>query len=321
MNSLLDIYSNTTKLNFSTYDKLKSKKSIFLLFNFLLLLSCLLTNNAIAHDNDESENVISETEDKTKLSGFKPNYIIYGHKSGNDDAENMNNGCDIKFQISLKKQLSPPKSISDYTPNLLKKIGGKLFFGYTQKSFWDICRDSAPFRESNYNPSLFLENSLGIINIGDIEIHLPNSYGYEHESNGQAGNISRSWDRVYYEQYLKWGGLIKDGGFDKQKHFLHELGIKGWAIVEKGIYNDRAEQFLGNLEASYALTGKKYRMKLTARKKSGRLDLFIDELPIIKFGRMGEYWWLLQYFNGYGDSLERYDQHEQTIRFGVAFSN
>jgi phospholipase A1/A2 len=152
---------------------------------------------------------------------------------------------------------------------------------------------------------------------------LANEYGYEHESNGRDGLESRSWDRVFYLQHFDFGGLVNDGQFrkkDGQQHYAYETSIKVWGVFNEGDYNERAEHYLGNIELSLAGTYDNHRLQLTARKRSARLDWYIKTLKFLG-GRSGEYYWMIQYFNGYGDSLQRFDSHESVLRAGIAFSH
>lgn len=66
-----------------------------------------------------------------------------------------------------------------------------IYLAYTQKIFWDLFEPSSPFRDINYNPSVFYRFQVG----GD-ETKLIDFIPYEHESNGKKGNDSRSWDRT-----------------------------------------------------------------------------------------------------------------------------
>lgn len=69
------------------------------------------------------------------------------------------------------------------------------YFGYHQKTFWDINKNSSPVVDTNYNPQLFY--------------HLGEYYGifwnlgiFEHLSNGQTGVRSRG-DNLSYLQMTK----------------------------------------------------------------------------------------------------------------------
>lgn len=67
-----------------------------------------------------------------------------------------------------------------------------LWFGYTQKSFWQAANHdaSSPFRETNYEPEVMavipLKGSLLGVNARFAGL------GFVHQSNGQAGSLSRS---------------------------------------------------------------------------------------------------------------------------------
>lgn len=73
------------------------------------------------------------------------------------------------------------------------------FLGYTQHSWWQVYNEgwSRQFRETNYEPEIFFrrvfdeENRfLGLDFIGyDL--------GFVHQSNGQAQELSRSWNRIF----------------------------------------------------------------------------------------------------------------------------
>lgn len=56
-------------------------------------------------------------------------------------------------------------------------------------------KESAPFRETNYEPQLFLgfatDYSFAGWTLRDVEM------GYNHDSNGRSDPTSRSWNRLY----------------------------------------------------------------------------------------------------------------------------
>ncbi len=75
-----------------------------------------------------------------------------------------------------------------------------LYFAYNQTSFWQAYSkaDSAPFRESNYNPELFLRFEPG----NWLSSKWGFDAGIDHESNGKELPDSRSWNRVYATAWL-----------------------------------------------------------------------------------------------------------------------
>lgn len=87
---------------------------------------------------------------------------------------------EAKFQLSVKKDII---DIKGYT----------LFFAYTQTSWFDVYNEqnSRPFRETNYNPQLFIRTP----KFGPFQV----DGGYWHESNGGTPEVTRSWERFYLE--------------------------------------------------------------------------------------------------------------------------
>lgn len=109
------------------------------------------------------------------LSAHKANVLLpvtYNSRSDDDRWE-------VMFQISAKQRI----------------FDRNLYFAYTQRSFWQLYSqdESAPFRETVYNPELFYRWT------PDPERfhHWGADIGVDHESNGQPLPSSRSWNRVY----------------------------------------------------------------------------------------------------------------------------
>ena len=75
-----------------------------------------------------------------------------------------------------------------------------LWFGYTQNSFWQAYNRAAssPFRETNYQPELMLTTPLALKLGNALDVRYL-TMGMVHQSNGQTGTLSRSWNRIYAE--------------------------------------------------------------------------------------------------------------------------
>jgi outer membrane phospholipase A len=83
--------------------------------------------------------------------------------------------------------------------------GIDLWFGYTQQSHWQVFNKglSAPFRETNYAPEVFLTLPTDYTLFG-LRGRFA-SLGLLHQSNGQSGTLSRSWNRVYAQFGWEYG--------------------------------------------------------------------------------------------------------------------
>ncbi|NNK02457.1 MAG: phospholipase, partial [Desulfatitalea sp.] len=119
----------------------------------------------------------------SNISAYEPIYFLVG----TDPAQS-------KFQISLKYRLFGDEN------QMARKhswVSG-IHFGYTQTSFWDLASDSAPFEDTSYKPEL-LYMTKNIRQKPDWMHALFVQFGARHESNGRAGNESRSTNTIYLQ--------------------------------------------------------------------------------------------------------------------------
>ena len=150
---------------------------------YLLLLAIgvtLMTLN-IAHSQTITRVELNDSiQHLSSFSSFEDNYFITGLPTNRDINRNT---ADAKYQISFKQMV---------TRDLLP-FETYLFVTYTQKSFWNIYKESLPFRDINFNPSIALGKA-----IYNKEGHLRGIavLGLEHESNGRDSIFSRSWNRI-----------------------------------------------------------------------------------------------------------------------------
>jgi phospholipase A1 len=204
--------------------------------------------------------------------------------------------AEVNFQLSLKVKLW--QDILDHKMD--------LWFGYTQRSFWQFYNfeDSSPFRETNYEPELLLNfrTDYRILGLKGRFINL----GFNHQSNGQSKPLSRSWNRA-----------VVNFGFERdQFSFL----LKGWYRIPESAEDDdnpNIEKYLGYGEiwAYYFL--KKHRLGLMLRNNfsfhANRGALQAEwSFPLLK--------WVnghVQYFVGYGESL--LDYKHRVNRIGIGF--
>lgn len=230
------------------------------------------------------------------LSLYKPNYLLPATWS---DEADSGADAEAQFQISFKQRVGHTH----------------VFLAYTQSSFWRVYdgNDSRPFRETNFKPEVFYrlrekKNPLGPF---DVDI------GLEHQSNGESQPNSRSWNRVYLRpvyttpdwrfQLQLWARV-----FDKDRPSTPER--------PDGDDNPRIIDFMGNhqLEIDRQFAEGR-RLSLMTRynfgEGNGALRLRYSE-PTTAEG----FYWFVQLFHGYGESLIDFDREISRIGIGVAIS-
>ncbi|MEW9798708.1 phospholipase A [Alteromonas sp. CYL-A6] len=229
-------------------------------------------------------------------------YVTNPNSLGNQDLTPTNvDNSEAKFQISVKTPL--------YTTD---ESASGLFFGFTLTSFWQLYNSevSKPFRETNYEPEFFWQQNANIKLLGYTFNTL--QVGFNHMSNGQSGERSRSWNRVFASilfsseenlYYLKtWYRIPEDE--------------KAFPSDPSGDDNPDINDYYGRLEFGYGTRFGDLKllalMRNNLRFKGNRGSLQLNlSYPISE-----RYEMLLQYFNGYGDSLIDYNRSQERIGLG-----
>lgn len=287
----------------------------------------LCTQRQLAnHDVDESETLESKVESSalTKrlaleqsqsqnpftLLPHKPNYIILSNNLASPNAAPFEQAFpdktvdlqpwETKFQISLK------------VPIVRGLFDGKadLFAAYTNRSFWQQFNKagSSPFRDSNHEPELWLsfKNDYSLLGFQNSVIRT----GIVHQSNGQSGSLSRSWNRVYADFIFEKGDWY--------------FSLKPWWRIPESRQDDDnrdIDDYMGNVEFGALYKKGSHTFDLLTRNNLR----FGDNHGAIQLGwsfpitsNVRGY---LQWFNGYGESLIDYDAHSNSIGFGIQLSD
>jgi phospholipase A1 len=207
---------------------------------------------------------------------------------------------EAKYQISFKVPLLTGL-LNDRTT---------LWFGYTQQSYWQVYNqdDSAPFRETNFEPEIFLRYQ----NDWDIGPGTLNgmTLGFNHQSNGQSEPRSRSWNRIIATaaySYNRWLFMLQP-----------------WYRIPEGSNDDNPdiERYLGhaNYHVVYKLTeDRTFSLRLMNNLRSD------DNKTSVEFGYsfpMGDtIKGFFQYYNGYGESLIDYNHRIQRFGIGIMLND
>ncbi len=203
---------------------------------------------------------------------------------------------EVTFQLSFKAKL--------WEDVLGREMD--LWFGYTQRSFWQLYNfnDSSPFRETNYEPEVLL-NFRTRFSIFGLQSRFV-TVGLNHQSNGQSEPLSRSWNRIVANVGLERGAF--------------SLLLKGWFhFPESEVEDDNpginAYMGYGEVWAYYFL--KKHRLAVMLR---NNLD-FSENRGALQlewsFPLLAQFSGYVQYYLGYGESL--LDYNHKVNRIGVGF--
>lgn len=208
---------------------------------------------------------------------------------------------EAKFQISFKFKLWQD----------IVNGKGDLWFAYTQQSYWQVYNsDSAPFRETNYEPSLFFTYPVDVPLFG-LRARMV-SLGFDHQSNGRGEPLSRSWNRIVA------GALLERGNF--------ATAIRAWYRVPEDDEDDDnpdIEDYLGNADIvlSYKVGRNEWSTTLKNNfdfddNRSGVELAWSFGLPFTR--NVSGY---VQYYYGYGESLLDYDARVNRVGIGFLVSD
>lgn len=252
-------------------------------FTFLILFTGLIPFE-VAHSQDESFSGGSDFN----VSLHKENYLYPYYKSLQEPYGIAKDDEEMKFQISLKA-------------TVLKVGTSFLAAAFTQKSFWQIydSDNSRPFRETNYNPEIFIRFG-GKYSFLDL--------GYEHESNGRGEPESRSWDRLYVRSQYSTSAV--------------KLALKIWNIVSDEIYPADHEErdfnmqyYYGNGQLELGLNIWDTLFKVQGRYNFSTYNGYVESKILWRL--TDHLYWGPTYTKGYGDNLRAYNIDNESFGIGI----
>lgn len=236
---------------------------------------------------------------------YKANYFLpVSYYSGYDKSASFRGATygpvETQFQISLKFPID--------TQIFFENDG--LIAAYTQQSYWQLYQESAPFRETQYEPELIYGVSLEKQLLKELTLE-GIALGINHQSNGQGGEYSRSWNRLFAEVFFAsgdWGIAVKrwyripePASYDDNPNITHYVGV--------------SELDMAYTKANHVLT---FRMRnhLDSNFSRGNMQ-FSWSFPLA-----GErYKGYLLVKSGYGDTLADYDTYTNRIGLGISIND
>ena len=250
------------------------------------------------NDKETDENLKQMITGDFSLYPYKKNYLLPATYDFNQSEDRSSFETD--FQISIEKPLA-------YN---IFGLNESISAAYTQRSFWQTAEHSSPFRETNYEPEVFIQfpyKSTSTLKGYKIALN--------HVSNGKNDELSRSWNRVYFESYFQLANLF--------------IIPKVWYRIPENSNDDDnpdIEDYYGNGDLTFLYAYKKHTFELALRnnlefndanKGSAELNW---TFPLPEFLYTQNTYGLFQIFSGYGNSLIDYDREVHKVGLGIAFS-
>lgn len=276
-------------------------------------IDCLSKENISTHFCNDAFETRIKKEQQTELNPFliafhKPTYLlpyyytgspynsVYANNTPNNEALDHE---EIKYQLSFKVPL---------WKNIFHR-NSTLFLAYSQMSYWQAYNKSAFFRETDYEPEVFLANEVHLPLIRNWEMNFV-TFGAVHQSNGQGGELERSWNRLYALILISRGNWM--------------FGIKPWYIFQDSTYirqNPNMASYMGH--GSILITYKYYNQVLSLEARNliegggNRMgSTFSWSFPLTSYLKG-----YVQIFSGYGQSLIEYNHRTNSIGVGIALSD
>ena len=236
---------------------------------------------------------------RTSNRNQKPSSPSHAGASKNSTKEEM------KFQFSFKGDIGSQRNIDLFGFKTFRTWGA-----YTQQSNWQIFdgQNSSPFRATYYEPELIAtlgtdyERLWKLINVGLV-----------HQSNGQSGPESRSWNRVYVQGGWEWNETTS------------LLARRWWRLQEDISTDDNADitdyygraDLLVRWEPGDKSQSVAILIRNNLRKEFNRGFVQIDWALPLSAGATSRVH--LQVTSGYGESLIDYNHKQSTVALGFSF--
>jgi phospholipase A1 len=245
-----------------------------------------------------------------ELRPYHTNYFLpVQHKTNGNYSNTVPNGSNVsateaQFQISL---------MFNFGYDLLG-FNEIYSLAYTQLSFWQIYVPSKYFRETNYQPELFVT-----VPITQSHLALDGiSAGYMHQSNGRGGEYERSWNRLFTTFLFDWDAVSANL---RLWYRIPEGSDYDPFSTPDGDHNPDIEDYLGygDIQLWYYHGKSIYHGTFMYGFEAQTPTVEFDwSYPIDHDDNFRAY---LQLFSGYGQSLIDYNSLVNSVAVGFSFSH
>lgn len=228
-----------------------------------------------------------EEQEQLRILYYKPIYFAYGEPSS-------------KLQFSFRVPLAE---------------NFPLNFAYSQIIFWELQEESKPFQDATYNPEMFYRWDYDQKAIRSLDFGI-----FEHNSNGKAGQDSRSYNQSY---------LRANWAFES-KSWVVQLSAKAKLLYDVDETNRDIYDYVGpfegeikfiqlfdsmfdQLEAVINLNpGGKWGTEFNKGGYQLSMNFHVGGIKVVPA-------FYVQYYHGYAETLVNYDQSVDEFRAGLMF--
>jgi len=213
---------------------------------------------------------------------------------------------EAKLQISLKVPLNPKD---------LLVANDAIYFGFTLVAFWQVYNHtiSAPFRETNYRPEIYY---LMPITSNLLEADTALAIGIEHQSNGRSQILSRSWNRIFANFYYARDNYL----ISFRPWYRIPENEKEDPTSAKGDDNPDIDDYMGYFELQGTWEQNDYEFSLLIRNNLRSENYGAAQFDA-SFPLWGRLRGVVQYFNGYGDSMIDYNHRVERLGVGILLTD
>ena len=271
-------------------------------------------------DNETAETIRKSVTADFGLKTYHVNYLLpFGYREGTYESYvPSDNYKNIEAELQLSFRL-------DFFQNLFG-LHETYSAAYTQRSFWQVYATSAPFRETNYQPELFVTFPMFGLKTPVKALMA----GFAHQSNGQGNiteqeltdvnlsgvtgvepylrNRSRSWNYLWAQAVMQLGSVFTE--------------FKLWYRLPEHGEDDNPDliDYLGHGSVKLILPYGKSMSTLLLRQNfatgKGAQELTWS-YPVVSRESV---FWYVKLFTGYGESLIDYDNYVTKFSVGFSFS-
>ena len=271
-------------------------------------------------DNETAETIRKVVTRDFGLKTYQVNYLLpLGYREGSYDsyvASDKYKNIEAEMQLSFRL---------DFFQNLFG-LDEMYSVAYTQRSFWQVYATSSPFRETNYQPELFVTFPTYMRKVPLKAVMA----GFAHQSNGQGNiteqdltdvnlsgvtgispylrNRSRSWNYLWAGGFMQFGSIFTE--------------LKLWYRLPERGEDDNPDliDYLGHGHIKLIFPYGKSMSTLMLRQNfmtgKGAQELTWS-YPVASRESV---FWYLKIFTGYGESLIDYNNYVTKFSVGFSFS-